>query len=720
MAELVIKLVNGELAGRTMQEINKEISTSAQALKKAEIGTQAWVDAHAKLTKAKDLQADLKKQIDSTTSASDMLKKAWNNLPGAQFFNQVADSIGMMRSGVGGLVTQFGVLKTAIAATGIGLLVLVLGSLYTWFTKTEEGADKLKSVMYPLQVLFQKLTGIVANLGGNIFKKFSEALSNPMQAIKDLGAAIYDNIIKRFESLGKFGPALVKIFSGDIVAGFKDLGNATIQLTSGIENGIDKIQAVGKEVGEIWDDAYEKGQRLLEQENAIEDAEVDLVKSRARLNVELSRQMEIARDVTKTDKERYEAARNAIIVQDKLSAAEEHFLRLKLQHLKLEQDLDGILTDDEKLERARLEAELIQLQADNIDKKRKAAALMHGLELEQMKEKEEADKKAAEQKVADDKKAEESRKKAIADKLAANELDLITEQNALNEKHLHQEISQEQFAARSGENILRHKAQELEILKAAHGQQSAEYQKAYGEFLKIQQAGAEASVETTKKLTEDQRAALQGGLQVFGNVFGSLAGMYEQGTTNWKAMATAQAIISTIQGAINAYSSTAAIPLIGPALAPIAAGLALAAGYAQVRKIQNTKVQSPVKKELGGYLYGPRHTDGGIPIEAEGGEFIFSRKAVRAIGVDRLSRVNNFYTRRFAAGGPVNPFQDRPPVSRSNSSDALPSLDEKPAWVDELIAAQDRRIDRIRVINIVTETEEGIRTVNQIREAADV
>lgn len=34
--------------------------------------------------------------------------------------------------------------------------------------------------------------------------------------------------------------------------------------------------------------------------------------------------------------------------------------------------------------------------------------------------------------------------------------------------------------------------------------------------------------------------------------------------------------------------------------------------------------------------------------------------------------------------------------------------------------AMSNRIDNIKVINVVTETEEGIKTVNQIRDDADV
>lgn len=57
----------------------------------------------------------------------------------------------------------------------------------------------------------------------------------------------------------------------------------------------------------------------------------------------------------------------------------------------------------------------------------------------------------------------------------------------------------------------------------------------------------------------------------------------------------------------------------------------------------------------GGLLKGPRHSTGGIPIEAEGGEYIFSRKAVNRIGKSNLDRMNfGSSTPKFELGGLIN------------------------------------------------------------------
>ncbi|MBD5172310.1 MAG: phage tail tape measure protein [Bacteroidales bacterium] len=66
------------------------------------------------------------------------------------------------------------------------------------------------------------------------------------------------------------------------------------------------------------------------------------------------------------------------------------------------------------------------------------------------------------------------------------------------------------------------------------------------------------------------------------------------------AMQVFQAVASTAQGAINAYSSAAAIPVVGHILAPIAAGMAVAAGAIQIATIKKQQQAS----EAQGYMEG--------------------------------------------------------------------------------------------------------------------
>lgn len=97
---------------------------------------------------------------------------------------------------------------------------------------------------------------------------------------------------------------------------------------------------------------------------------------------------------------------------------------------------------------------------------------------------------------------------------------------------------------------------------------------------------------------------------------------------NKKAMKIeiAQAFASTALAAINAYSSTAKIPIVGPALAPVAAAVATAAGMLQVATIKKQH-----QAEQAGYYKGGFTGPGDYRKEAgvvHAGEFVANHHAV--------------------------------------------------------------------------------------------
>lgn len=70
----------------------------------------------------------------------------------------------------------------------------------------------------------------------------------------------------------------------------------------------------------------------------------------------------------------------------------------------------------------------------------------------------------------------------------------------------------------------------------------------------------------------------------------TVAKLLGESTTAGKAAAVAGATISTFSSAVKAYESTIGIPFVGPVLAPINAGLAIVAGFANIKKILAVKV----------------------------------------------------------------------------------------------------------------------------------
>ncbi|EGM1259538.1 hypothetical protein IRO07_004328 [Salmonella enterica] len=77
----------------------------------------------------------------------------------------------------------------------------------------------------------------------------------------------------------------------------------------------------------------------------------------------------------------------------------------------------------------------------------------------------------------------------------------------------------------------------------------------------------------------------------FGNMASNIGSALGEASTAYKAFAIAQATIATYTSAIEAYKSTAAIPVVGPYLAPVAAAAAVAAGLANIGKIRSAREQ---------------------------------------------------------------------------------------------------------------------------------
>lgn len=107
----------------------------------------------------------------------------------------------------------------------------------------------------------------------------------------------------------------------------------------------------------------------------------------------------------------------------------------------------------------------------------------------------------------------------------------------------------------------------------------------------------------------------------------------------------AQAIASTAMAAINAYSSAASIPVTGWVMAPVAAGMATAAGMLQIATIKKQHQAEAAGYYEGGYTGGNRYRkEAGVVHE---GEFVANHNAVNNSSIrpaldliDRAQRTN--------------------------------------------------------------------------------
>jgi hypothetical protein len=267
--------------------------------------------------------------------------------------------------------------------------------------------------------------------------------------------------------------------------------------------------------------------------------------------------------------------------------------------------------------------ETAQLQAKTLDEKLAAAEMAwqeeikgeqyKGWTIEQLTVKHDSimnkirdDFRAKEKADAD--KARADREKALQDEYNANIEGLNNyydqRENVEKQRYLKGEIDFATFTANI-EKIEAERNARVLMEQQNYGKDSTELQKAYLDKQVQQKKEAdEKQVESEKKKAEDlknaQRAELEltaQGFAAIGELAETFAGQSEAQQKKAfeikKKASIAQAIVETLMAAQSAYASQMSIPTPdAPIRATIAAALALASGVARVRKIEQTKFES--------------------------------------------------------------------------------------------------------------------------------
>jgi len=136
--------------------------------------------------------------------------------------------------------------------------------------------------------------------------------------------------------------------------------------------------------------------------------------------------------------------------------------------------------------------------------------------------------------------------------------------------------------------IMGQNAAELELLDIQEQQKLAVADK-YREQGLINEEQYQAALNAINEQYAAKRADALG--SSFGDMAANAKTAFGEASSAYKAFAIAQATIATYTSAIEAYKSTAAIPVVGPFLAPVAAATAVAAGLANIAKIRSAREQ---------------------------------------------------------------------------------------------------------------------------------
>ena len=267
----------------------------------------------------------------------------------------------------GNVSTGMKILRGAIISTGIGALIVALGSLISYFTSTQEGVNKVNKVLTPLKVLFQTLFGVVQQVG----KVLVEAFKAAWEPIKKVGEFIGTFLITPIKQVVGVVKGLGKILTGDFKGAWEevkkpaqDLVNKGKEMGKAVGEARAKYTELGKEmkgivggIGDTMDEALKRGQRIEEINQRLVKSEAEHIEKTEALKELFAEQNQIARDTSKSVEEREKAAKASVETLKQINALARERNQLEVERIELQQKSNDT-SDEEKADLARKKAEL--------------------------------------------------------------------------------------------------------------------------------------------------------------------------------------------------------------------------------------------------------------------------------------------------------------------------------------------------------------------------
>jgi len=584
-----------------MADVRKTVITDFRAETK---GYTKNVDKATKSNvKMEESTEEMQGAMDSMNDTLNSTLASLGIMPAAS--TKVTRGIGMMSKGLKGF-------KLALIATGIGAFIVALGALTAFFKSSEKGQNALNKIMRVSGVIMGNLSDVVANLGEMIFNAFSK----PKETIVAIGNAIKTNITNRFEALALLGPAIAKIFSGKFKEGFTEIGDAALQLGTGVENLRDKMVQGYEDATAAAKAFADEMAREIQLGQDLADLEAETDRLQREFWVEQSAQAAVIADMRlkARQEEQFSAAdrlkfiNEARRLTEELAKDELVIAQNRLKERQLENSFSKS-TKENLNEEARLEAEV-----NNIIARR--AQMQKGLEREAttIRKQAQADVDAA-------KKAEEDAAQAELDRIESEKQAIIDSQkeiDAMFEESTNQAI---ELSIRKEKRIRdEEKKSEVQRIKIFQAQVQRE-QERENMVIALFNLGKELARES-----EALSLALDTA-QVIRNSIKAISNAWAMPDPN---IFTKIATVATVAASV--------LPLIGRVKSVVA----------------SFEEGGEIPRETGGMIKGRGHVHGGVKFdiggEAQGGEFIVNREATSR-NLPLLQKINAFG--KYAVGGLV-------------------------------------------------------------------
>jgi hypothetical protein len=481
--------------------------------------------------------------------------------------------------------STFSKLGSAIkGAFAIGGVMKILDTLASLFMENQKVVNLLNQAMVVLQGV---MNGVIEVLDP-LFQGLQKVFKDPLQSVKDFGKALQENIAVRLEGLleiiPKLGEAIGLLFEGEFSEAAKVATNAVGKVVLGVEDTIAVVEDLGNRAVKAYDTIAKSTKKAFNNREILANAQHNIERLGIlfqgiveKYDLMAEQQRQIRDDETKTISERIAANNELAKVLDEGAKKEKENLQARIGLLQTQQNLLGA-TKERSNEILSLQQELTAVDAKYAGLKSEQLTNINALE------KEGIELKRAEMEGTIEANAIISQ--SNADLLADTLEGFDARQKALDDEYaqrselLNTELSQ----LKEGTQAYVDAVNEKKILEA---QFTADSKALASERVRFIGENAEAELEIEKELQQGKVDAVMGAMAGLQTLLG-------EDSKYGKALAVAQAIISTYQGASKALGQ-------GGVFGPVAAAGVIAQGLAQVRSIMATELpDSPMGSDGGG------------------------------------------------------------------------------------------------------------------------
>jgi len=617
--------------------------------------------------------------------------------------------------------------RLALISTGIGAIVVAVGSLITYFTQTQRGAESLKKVFASVGAVISVIVDRISAVGEAIGDFFSGDWDAAGEKMGAAFSGVGDEMSREAELAWKLEEALIAVEKAE---------NDLILTTAINKEKIRELRFAMDDITKSYDERAEAGKEALRLEQDLIEKQIDIQKKKLAVTLGLEEiTQEKLNDIKKngialssvglsesTEEERKQAIEEAAQIFDLQSASVklQTTLTVKLSQIEREQEnkrkaaLKLAEKQREKTKKAQEKAAAEKLKIQEAEAKAEEEAIAKQLDLE---------KKALDEQISLlslERDLKVKSKEETNDELLKNQTLYLDELLKLNldkaqlngesEKQIlladqitRAELNQ-QFRNSEAEAIKADKEKQEEIEAEAEEKKKRNREAGIAAFDEIQKQQFARSADRLKEQTASEIATLQTRLD---------AGIISQEQFEIQKTAIEKKAFEKEKKLKISSIVTDGIVAIAKTFSSL--GFPAAVIPAALLALQTTGQVAAVKREKfkrGGLLQGDSHANGGIPFtvngqngfEAEGGETLINKRS-SAMFRNELSAINQ------AGGGVALPSVSSPSTGSLSSfanGGVLGSGGQSNIDIDglqsQITAAVAESMQSIKVVNVAQDT----------------